>query len=79
MFLNPNFKTFSNIQMLYSLDSITNVSESKFKTFSNIQMLYSLVCDEINILTYRNNPSYISMVIFIFLSVRSNTDQILMK
>ena len=31
------------------------------------------------ILTYRNNPSYISMVILSFLSVHSNTDQILMK
>ena len=32
-----------------------------------------------NILTYRNNPSYTSMGILIFLSVRSNTDQIRMK
>ena len=31
------------------------------------------------ILTYRNNPSYISIVILFFLSVGSNTDQILMK
>ena len=31
------------------------------------------------ILTYRNNPTYISMILLIFLSVRSNTDQILMK
>ena len=31
------------------------------------------------ILTYRNNPSYISMVILIFPSVRSNTAQIRMK
>ena len=33
----------------------------------------------IYILTYRNNPPYISMVILIFLFVRSDTDQILMK
>ena len=31
------------------------------------------------ILTYRNNPSFISMVILIFHSVRPNTDRILMK
>ena len=31
------------------------------------------------ILTYRNNPSYTSMGILIYLSVRSNTDQIRMK
>ena len=33
----------------------------------------------IYILTYRNNPSYMSMEILICLSVRSNTDQIRMK
>ena len=32
-----------------------------------------------NILTYRNNPSYTSMGILIFLSVSLNTDQIRMK
>ena len=32
-----------------------------------------------SILTYRNNPSYTSMVILIFLSERSNTDQIRIK
>ena len=32
-----------------------------------------------SILTYRNNPSYTAMGILIFLSVRSNTDQIRMK
>ena len=40
-----------------------------------IKKLYVLVY----ILTYRNNPSYISMLFLISLSVRSNTDPILMK
>ena len=42
---------------------------------SYLSKSYSLQC----ILTYRNNPSYISMGILICLSVRSNTDQIRVK
>ena len=40
---------------------------------------HDVLLGETYILTYRNNPSYISIVILIFLFVRSNTDPILMK
>ena len=42
---------------------------------------FSFYCTQVDIiiLTYRNNPSYTSMAILIFLSVRSNTDQIRME
>ena len=39
----------------------------------------SNIFQQLIILTYRSNPSYKSIVILIFLSVRSNTDQIRMK
>ena len=46
-----------------------------FLFINNFLHIYTLKqhCD---IVTYGNNPSYISMVILIFLSVRANTDQI---
>ena len=51
-------------------------SERYIFVFQKIHMI-AYAC--IYILTYRNNTSYMPMVILIFLSVRPNTDQILMK
>ena len=53
-------------------------SNANLTYYDNIMMTFT-VLNCVYILTYRNNPSYTSMGILIFLSVRSNTDQIRMK
>ena len=57
--------TYSRVERCYALKKIMNPSPKGPKN--------------VNILTYRNNPQYIAMVILIFPSVCSSTDQIRMK
>ena len=44
-----------------------------------LAVLLCSIATKYYILTYRNNPSNIPLVIFIFYSVRPSTDRILMK
>ena len=73
-----------NIYCVFFKPSHSVLARVVSKTKKNATNLLSLKCHfysgyNYKILTYRNYPSYISMVIIFFLSVRSNTAGILMN